>query len=45
MKICPNCGLNPNYTQSDKQQKDELDYIIENGQCSACDNEQDQTQN
>ncbi len=30
------CGLNPNYQQSEAQQQDEIDFIKENGVCSAC---------
>ena len=33
---CDICGLNPNYTQSKKQQQDESDFIKENSMCSAC---------
>ena len=33
------CGLNPNYMQSEEQQKDEQEYINKNGRCMACDNE------
>ena len=36
---CEKCGTNPNYLQSDDQQKWESDYIKKHGQCSACDNE------
>ena len=40
---CKNCGLNPNYMQSKEQQNFEIEYIKENGQCNACDNEEEGT--
>lgn len=35
-RVCPVCGLNPNFEQPEAQQKDEQDYIDEHGVCSAC---------
>jgi hypothetical protein len=34
--VCPRCGLNPNDTQSERQQRDEAHDIERNGICSAC---------
>ena len=41
-KVCPKCGLNPNDTQSEDQQKWEADYVKEHGVCSACDQEKNE---
>ena len=37
--ICPCCGLNPNDSQSDLQQKWEAEFVEEHGHCSACEQE------
>ena len=39
MEKCKKCGLNPNEQQDQEQQKWESDFIKENGECSACQNE------
>lgn len=39
MIVCKRCGLNPNSTQDEEQQRWETEYIKEHGICSACVNE------
>ena len=41
---CSRCGLNPNWTQSEEQEKWECEYIEEFGVCSACENEKEGTE-
>jgi hypothetical protein len=36
LTYCPNCGLNPNYHQPEKQQIWESDYVKEHGMCHYC---------
>jgi hypothetical protein len=42
-KVCPRCGLNPNFSQSTAQQKWELDYIKKHGICHSCEEEEEGT--
>ena len=42
VEIICKCGLNPNETQSENQQKWEEKFIVENGMCNACYNEEDE---
>lgn len=42
MEICKECGLNPNYMQSEEQQKWEEDFVKEHGCCNACYNEKEE---
>ena len=43
IKVCPSCNLNPNGTQSEEQQRWELNFVREEGVCSACLLEQNET--
>jgi len=44
MNKCKNCGLNPNDSQSKEQQQWEIEFILENGVCSACKQEKEQNE-